>query len=85
LADTLGARSVTPTQAARSQDSANELTALAEKAEQVFSRFEALRLSERDFQRFVRAINTPPRPAAKLRKAAVEYKRLRAREPESHW
>jgi uncharacterized protein (DUF1778 family) len=60
-------------------------TALAEKAEEVFSRFGAIRLSERDFQRFVKAINAPPRPTTKLRKAAEEFKRLRAREPQSNW
>jgi uncharacterized protein (DUF1778 family) len=60
-------------------------TALAEKAEQVFSRFGAIRLSERDFQRFVKAINSPPQPTAKLRLAAAEYKKLRARNPESNW
>jgi uncharacterized protein (DUF1778 family) len=60
-------------------------TALAEKAEQVFSRFGSIRLSERDFQRFVKAINNPPQPASKLRKAAAKYKRLRAQEPASDW
>jgi uncharacterized protein (DUF1778 family) len=60
-------------------------TALAEKAEKVFSRFGAIRFSERDFQRFVKAINSPPHPTAKLRKAAAEYKRLSARNPESNW
>ncbi len=60
-------------------------TALAEKAEEVLSRLEPIRLSERDFQRFVKAINKPDRPTAKLRTAAAEYKRVRTREPESNW
>lgn len=60
-------------------------TALAEKAGDVFSRMGAIRLSERDFQKFVKAINDPLRPTAKLRKAAAAYKRLRARDPESNW
>ena len=60
-------------------------TALAEKAGDVFSRMGAIRLSERDFQEFVEAINRPLRPTAKLRKAAAAYKRLRARDPESNW
>jgi len=60
-------------------------TALAEKAGDVFSRMGAIRLSERDFQNFVKAINDPPRPTAKLRKAAAAYKRLRSRDPESNW
>ena len=60
-------------------------TALAEKAEDVFSRFGAIRLSERDFQRFVKAINNPPQPTSKLLKAAAKYKKLRARDPASNW
>ena len=60
-------------------------TALAEKAGDVFSRMGAIRLSERDFQKFVKAINDPPRPTARLRKAAAAYKQLRARNPESNW
>ena len=60
-------------------------TALAEKAGEVFSHLGAIRLSERDFQHFVKAINNPPRPTAKLRKAAAAYQRLRARNPESNW
>ena len=60
-------------------------TALAEKSEQVFSRFGSIQFSERDFQRFLKAINHAPRPTAKLRKAAAEYKGLRSRHPESNW
>jgi uncharacterized protein (DUF1778 family) len=60
-------------------------TALAEKAGEVFSHMGAIRLSERDFQQFVQAINDPPRPTAKLRKAAAAYKRLRAQDPRSNW
>jgi uncharacterized protein (DUF1778 family) len=60
-------------------------TALAEKAEQVFSRFGGIQLSERDFQLFVKTITNPPRPTMKLRKAAAAYRKLRARSPESNW
>lgn len=60
-------------------------TALAEKSVDVFSHLGAIRLSERDFQQFVQAINGPARPTAKLRKAAAAYKRLRAQDPESNW
>ena len=60
-------------------------TALAEKAGAVFSHLGTIRLSERDFQNFVKAINNPPRPTMKLRKAAAAYKKLRARDPESNW
>ena len=60
-------------------------TALAEKAEAVFSQFSAIRLSERDFQRFVKAINHAPDPTVKLRRATAAYRKLRAREPQSNW
>ena len=60
-------------------------TALAEKAGDVLSHFGAIRLSERDFQHFVKTINNPTPPTAKLRKAAALYKRLRAQDPESNW
>ena len=60
-------------------------TALAEKAEAVFTRFGGIRLSERDFQLFVKAINNPPRPTAKFSKAAATYKKLRSRNPKSNW
>ena len=60
-------------------------TALAEKAGEVFSHLGSIRLSERDFQQFVQAINDPPRPTPKLRKAAAAYKRLRAQNPEANW
>ena len=60
-------------------------TALAEKAEEVFTRFGRIQLSERDFRMFVKAIGNPPGPTAKLRKAAAAYKKLRARNPESNW
>ena len=60
-------------------------TALAEKAEQVFSRFGRIQLSERDFQLFLKAVAHPPVSTAKLRKTAAAYKKLRARDPESNW
>jgi len=60
-------------------------TALSEKADDVVSGLGAIRLSERDFRRFVKAINNPPRPTAKLRKAAAAYQTRRARESGSNW
>ena len=60
-------------------------TALAEKAEQVFSRFGSIQLSELDFQLFLKTVAHPPAPTAKLRKAAAAYKKLRARNAESNW
>ena len=60
-------------------------TALAEKAEEVFSRASRIQLSERDFQLFVKAIESAPAPTAKLRKAAQAYKKRRLRNPASNW
>ncbi len=60
-------------------------TALAEKAEEVFSRASRIQMSERDFELFVKSIESAPAPTAKLRKAAQAYKKLRARSPASNW
>ena len=60
-------------------------SALTEKAEEVLSRLGRIQLSDRDFQLFARAINNPPRPTEKMRKAASGYKKLRARTPQENW
>ncbi|MCA1595966.1 MAG: DUF1778 domain-containing protein [Chloroflexi bacterium] len=59
--------------------------ALAEKAEAILSQFHRIELSERDFARFVRAINQPPEPTPALLEAAADYRRLRERDPEGNW
>ena len=59
--------------------------ALAEKAEAVLSQLERIQLSERDFDRFIQAINAPGEPTPALREAADEYKRLREQEPAGNW
>ena len=59
--------------------------ALKEKAEAVLEQLHKIQLSERDFERFVMAINTPNRPTAELVAAMQEYERRRALEPEGNW
>lgn len=59
--------------------------ALAEKADAVFERFERIHLSERDFQRFVAAINRPASPTPELVAAMKEYERLREHKPDGNW
>ncbi len=61
-------------------------SALEEKAQAVFERFERIVVSERDFAAFVAAIQAPPKPPTpELLAAAAEYKRRRAQEPEGNW
>jgi len=60
-------------------------TALAEKAESVLARLGAIQLTERDFQHFLKAIEGSRRPTTKLRKAASEYRNLRAANPKTNW
>ena len=50
--------------------------ALAEKAQAVFERAGRIELSERDFDRFVEAINRPAAPTPALQEAAEEYRRV---------
>lgn len=59
--------------------------ALQEKAEAVLERAQKIELSERDFERFARAINAPSPPTPELVAAMREYERQRAREPEGNW
>ncbi len=59
--------------------------ALAEKAEAVLAQHDRITLSERDFARFMLAIENPKEPTPALRAAAEEYKRLRTQEPDHGW
>jgi uncharacterized protein (DUF1778 family) len=59
--------------------------ALSEKAEAVLEQVQKIQLSERDFGRFVTAINTASPPTAELAAALREYERQRASEPEGNW
>ena len=60
-------------------------TALAEKAEDVFAKLGVIRLSERDFDLFVRTINADMEITPKMKQAAEEYKQFRRENPNSNW
>lgn len=60
-------------------------SALDEKAQAVIAREEKLVLSERDFARFVEAIENPIPPNQRLRDAAEEWKQTRRQNPELNW
>lgn len=49
--------------------------ALADKAQAVRERHERIVLSERDFERFVAAIENPPDPTEELKAAIADYRR----------
>jgi uncharacterized protein (DUF1778 family) len=53
--------------------SAFTVTTLVREAEQVVQRYGTLRLSNRDRDAFLAALDNPPPPNAKLRKAARAY------------
>ena len=55
------------------------VSTLVREAEQVIERFGVLRLSTRDRDTFLAALDNPPKPNARLRKAARDH----AREVES--
>ena len=59
--------------------------ALAEKAEGVFERFERIRLSARDFERFISIVGTSKQPTPELKSAMKEYERQRDAEPGGNW
>ena len=62
--------------------------ALAEKAEGVFERFERIRLSARDFERFISIVSivgTPKPPTLELKSAMKDYERQRDAEPGGDW
>jgi uncharacterized protein (DUF1778 family) len=59
--------------------------ALKEKAEAVLEQVHKIQLSERDFQRFVAAVNAPKPPTKELVAAMQEYERQHAQEPDGNW
>ena len=59
--------------------------ALKEKAEAILEQVHKIQLSERVFERFATAINTPTPPTNELVAAMQEYERQRAEEPEGNW
>lgn len=59
--------------------------ALNEKAESVLELAHRIQLSERDFERFVTAIEVPKPPTVELVAAMQEYVSRRALEPEGNW
>jgi uncharacterized protein (DUF1778 family) len=60
-------------------------SALNEKASQVLEREEAIMLSDRDFTRFLAAIEDPKPVGARLKAAAEEYKTISRQHPELNW
>ena len=60
-------------------------TALDEKAQTVIEREQRILLSERDFARFVEALDNPEPPNDRLKAAAAEYKTTRHQHPELNW
>ena len=56
-----------------------------EKAQAVIEREEKIVLSERDFARFVEALDEPKPVSAKLKEAAAQYKAIRRQHPEANW
>lgn len=55
--------------------SAFTVTILVREAEQIVERFGMLRLSDRDRDAFLSALDNPPEPNARLRRAAKEHAR----------
>ena len=51
------------------------VSTLVREAEQVIERFGVLRLSTRDRDAFLAALDNPPKPSARLRKAARDHAR----------
>ena len=59
-------------------------SALADKSNSVLEQHERIRLSERDFQAFVAAIEKPAPPTPELRGAMSNYRRLKEEHPEAN-
>ena len=59
--------------------------ALSEKAQSVLEQHEKIILSERDFERFVTAINDPEPPTPALVHAMQDYEKMRAANPDGNW
>ena len=60
-------------------------SALDEKAQAVIEREEKLTLSDRDFEKFVAALNDPPTPTPALVAARQTLRQLREEHPEGNW
>lgn len=58
--------------------SAFTVATLTREAEEVVERFGTLRLSDRDCDAFLAALDNPPKPNARLRRAAREHARKAA-------
>ncbi len=59
--------------------------ALKEKAETVMEQALRIQLSERDFERFMEAINAPKPPTPELVAAMEEYESRRTQDPKGNW
>ena len=59
-------------------------SALAEKAQAVLDRHQHITMSERDFTRFVDAIDQAKPPTDDLRKAMSDYRSLQSENPDSN-
>jgi uncharacterized protein (DUF1778 family) len=59
--------------------------ALAEKSREVLEQNEKITLSQRDFDKFVAAINEPPVPTPALARAMRRYEEQREGEPNGNW
>ena len=57
-------------------------SAIADKAHAVLERNARISLSERDFSRFLVAIENPEPPTHALREAVADYRRLKKQRPE---
>ena len=60
-------------------------SALNEKAQAVMEREEKLLLSDRDFEKFVTALDNPPVPTQALVAARHALRQLREEHPEGNW
>lgn len=60
-------------------------SALDEKAQAVLEREEKIVLSERDFERFLDAIDNPQPPTEKLREAMKQFQAISRDHPELNW
>ena len=58
---------------------------IKKRAEDVFAKLGVIRLSERDFDLFVRTINADMEITPKMKQAAEEYKQFRRENPNSNW
>lgn len=59
-------------------------SALAEKSQAVLERHERITLSERDFARFMEALDRPESPTPQLQDAMAEFRRLQAAHPDAN-